>query len=143
MSDTQGTRRGASGYAAAAVFLVLFTIGGIAIAVLSPHEANALRLWASTKVANLQHHPVPALAVSAFLPSGWPFAWLVPIALTMFAANRAIGTARLALICAVGHLTAMVTAAVLGLAQELRPRGVEVGESSNPSVASKCTDAQN
>jgi len=104
MSDAQGIRRGASGYAAAAVFLVLFAVGGIVIAVLSPHEANALRLWASTNVANLRHHPVPALVVSAFLPSGWPFAWLVPIALTMFAANRAIGTARLALICAAGHL---------------------------------------
>jgi hypothetical protein len=42
--------------------------------------------------------------VSAFLPSGWPFAWLVPIALTMFTANRLIGTARLALICTAGHL---------------------------------------
>jgi hypothetical protein len=91
-------------YAAAAVFSVLFAIGGIVIAVLSPHEADALRLWASTNVANLRHHPGPALVVSAFLPSGWPFAWLVPIALTMFAANRAVGTARLALICTAGHL---------------------------------------
>jgi rhomboid family protein len=97
-------RRRARDYAAAAVFVVLFTIGGIVIAVLSPHEANTLRLWASTNVANLRHHPVSALVVSAFLPSGWPFAWLAPIALTMFAANRAVGTAGLALICAAGHV---------------------------------------
>ncbi len=96
-------RRG-SDYAAATVFLVLFAIGGVVIAVLSPHESDALRLWASTNVANLRYHPVPALVLSAFLPSGWPFAWLVPIALTMFGANRAVGTARLALICAAGHL---------------------------------------
>ncbi|HET7014119.1 MAG TPA: rhomboid-like protein [Streptosporangiaceae bacterium] len=104
MSDAQGTRRSASEYAAAAVFLVLFLIGGTVIAVLSPHEANALGLWASTNVANLRNHPVLALVISAFLPSGWPFGWLVPITLTMFAANRAIGTARLTLICAAGHL---------------------------------------
>lgn len=104
MSDALGIHRGASDYAAAAVFLVLFSRGGIVIAVLSPHEANALRLWASTNVANLRHHPVPALVVSAFLPSGWPFAWLAPIALTMFAANRAVGTAKLTLIGTAGHL---------------------------------------
>jgi hypothetical protein len=97
-------RRRASDYAAAAVFLVLFAIGGLVTALLSPRESAALRLWASTNVASLQHHPVPALVLSAFLPSGSPFAWLVPIALTMFGANRAVGTARLALICAAGHL---------------------------------------
>jgi hypothetical protein len=97
-------RRWVCDYCAATVFLVLFAIGGITIALLSPHEADALRLWASTNVANLRHHPVPALVVSAFLPSGWPFAWLVPIALVMFAANHSVGTARLALICTAGHL---------------------------------------
>ena len=93
-----------SNYAAAAVYLVLFAIGGTVTAVLSPHESTALRLWASTNVANLHHHPVPAVVLSAFVPSGSPFTWLVPIALTMFAANHAVGTVRLALICAAGHL---------------------------------------
>ena len=101
---SQRMRPRTADYAAAAVFSVLFAVGGIVIAVLSPHEADVLRLWASTNVTNLRHHPIPALVVSAFLPSGWPFAWLVPIALTMFAANRAVGTARLALICTAGHL---------------------------------------
>ncbi|MGI9005479.1 MAG: rhomboid-like protein [Streptosporangiaceae bacterium] len=97
-------RRRGSEYAAATVFAVLFAIGGVVTAVLPARESAALRLWASTNVANLQHHPVPALVLSAFLPSGSPFTWLVPIALTMFGANRAAGTARLALICAAGHL---------------------------------------
>ena len=97
-------RRRGSNYAAAAVYLVLFAIGATATAVLSPHESTALRLWASTNVANLHHHPVPALVLSAFVPSGSPFTWLVPITLTMFAANGAVGTVRLALICAAGHL---------------------------------------
>jgi hypothetical protein len=98
-------RRGfALKYAAAGVFLALFAVGGLVTMLLSPDESAALRQWASTNVVNLQHHPAPALVLSAFLPSGWPFAWLVPIALTMFGANRAIGTAKLALICAAGHL---------------------------------------
>jgi hypothetical protein len=104
MSYAQRMRQRAPDYAAATVFGILFAIGGIVIAALSPHEASTLRLWASTNVANLRHHPVPALVVSAFVPSGWPFTWLAPIALTMFAANRAVGTARLALICTAGHV---------------------------------------
>ncbi len=81
-------RRHASDYAAAAVFLVLFAIGGLVTTLLSPGESAALRLWASTNVASLQHHPVPALVLSAFLPSGSPFAWLAPIALMMFLRGR-------------------------------------------------------
>jgi Rhomboid-like protein len=104
MSYDHCMRRRASDYAAAAVFTALFAVGALVITVLSPHQSAALRLWASTNVANLQHHPVPALVLSAFLPSGSPFAWLAPVALTMFGANRAVGTARLALICAAGHL---------------------------------------
>ena len=104
MSYDHRMRRRASECAAAAVFCVLFAIGGLVTFVLSPRESAALRLWASTNVANLQHHAVPALVLSALLPSGSPFAWLAPIALTMFGANRAVGTARLALICAAGHL---------------------------------------
>jgi hypothetical protein len=103
MSEHHKRRRTAD-YAAAGVFLVLFAVGGLVTTLLSPSESAALRQWASTNVANLQVHPAPALVLSAFLPSGWPFAWLVPIALTMFGANRAIGTTKLALICAAGHL---------------------------------------
>jgi hypothetical protein len=104
MSYDHSMRRRACEYGAATVFLVLFAVGGLVITVLSHRESAALGLWASTNVANLQHHPIPALVLSAFLPSGLPFTWLVPIALTMFGANRAVGTARLALICAAGHL---------------------------------------
>ncbi len=97
-------RESTSEYAAAATFLGLFAIGSLVIALLSEHDSVALLYWASTNVANLHHHPVPALVLSALLPAGLPFVWLVPIALTMFGANRALGTVRLALICAAGHL---------------------------------------
>lgn len=104
MSYDRRMRARVSDYATAAVYLTLFALGGLVIALLSPRESVALRLWASTDVANLRHHPVPALVLSVFLPSGVPFVWLVPIALTMFGANRAIGAVRLALICAAGDL---------------------------------------
>ena len=94
-----------SDFAAATVYLVLFAIGGLVTTLLTSRESSSLELWASTNVANLQHHLVPALVLSAFLPSGSPFLWLVPIALVMFGANHAVGTARLALVCAAGHLT--------------------------------------
>jgi hypothetical protein len=97
-------RRRASNYAAAAVIAGLFAVGGLVTTLLPPHESAALRMWASTNVASLHDHPVPALVLSAFVPSGSPLAWLVPIALTMFGANRAVGTVRLALICAAGHV---------------------------------------
>ena len=93
-----------SDFAAATAYLVLFAIGGLVTTLLTSRESSSLELWASTNVANLQHHPVPALVLSAFLPSGSPFLWLVPIALVMFGANRAVGTARLALACVAGHL---------------------------------------
>ena len=73
-------------------------------------------------MGNLQHHPVPALVLSAFLPGGWPFAWLAPIALTMFGANRAVGNARLALVCAAGHLVGATSrTTVLTFAAQPRP----------------------
>src|SRR5258708_11225488 len=61
-------RRRTCDYAAAAVFGAFFAIGGLVTTLLSPGESAALRLWASTNVANLRHHPVPALVLSAFLP---------------------------------------------------------------------------
>jgi len=190
MSYDHPMRRAASDYAAAAVFLVLFAIGGLVTTLLSPHESAALRLWASTNVASLQHHPVPALVLSAFLPSGSPFAWLALIALTMFGTNRGVSEGIVAYrvdygrlpsawshipdvgpsyvvvsaivvavmfgswltrvtalavfavlvfvshifagltslhVAAVGHLTAIVTAAALGLALAVRQRGVRAG----------------
>jgi hypothetical protein len=94
----------AARYSVAASFLVLVSAGEATTAMLGPRKAAALWLWASTNVANLHHHPVPAMVLSAFLLSGSLVAWLALIAFTMFGANRAAGNLRLALICGAGHV---------------------------------------
>jgi hypothetical protein len=91
-------------YAVALTFLLLVAIAEVITALISPGQAAALRQWASTNVANLHHHPVQALVLSAFLPAESSLAWLPLIALTMFGANRAVGNLRLLAVCAAGHL---------------------------------------
>jgi hypothetical protein len=95
-------------YAVAISYLVLVATGEILTASLSPGSRAEFRHWASTNVANLHHHPVPALVVSAFLPTASQvapqLAWLVLIALAMLGANRAIGNLRLAVICVAGQV---------------------------------------
>lgn len=91
-------------YAVAATFVLLVGAGDAVIALLGSRQAAALRLWASTNVGNLHHHPISALVISAFLASGSPVAWLVLIAFVMFGANKALGNLRLALVCTAGHV---------------------------------------
>lgn len=91
-------------YTVAATFLLLVAAGDAVIALLGPHQVAAVRLWASTNVINLHHHPIPALALSAFLASQSPVAWLALIAFAMFGANSALGNPRLVLVCTAGHV---------------------------------------
>lgn len=91
-------------YAVATTFLLLIAAGDAVTALLGPRQAAAVRLWASTNVINLHHHPIPALVLSAFLVSQSPVAWLVLIAFTMFGANSALGNLRLVLVCAAGQV---------------------------------------
>jgi hypothetical protein len=91
-------------YGFAAAFLALVIAGEIVVAALPQHAQATLELWASTNVANLHHHPFAALVLSAFLPPESLLAWPLLIALAMFGANKAVGNARLALICAAGHV---------------------------------------
>lgn len=93
-----------SDFGVAATFLLLIVAGEIVLTVLSAHQRAAVIAWASTNVANLHHHPIPALVFSAFLPTSSLLAWAPIIALAMFGANRAVGNLRLALICAAGHV---------------------------------------
>ena len=97
-------REAVRSYGVATAFLLLVTAGLIVSDALSPGRLAALQLWASTNVTNLHHHPVPALVLSAFLPSEDTLAWIPLVALAMFGANRAIGNLRLALVCAAGHV---------------------------------------
>ena len=91
-------------YLTATVFLAGFLVVTAISAGLPAHARSALAAWASTSVANLAHHPVAALAASAFVAGGSAYAWPVLIALAVFGANRAVGSVRLALICAAAHV---------------------------------------
>ncbi len=94
----------ASRYAVAMAFLVLVAVADIILVALPPHVAAEVRLWASTNVDNLHHHPVQALVISALLAERTNLAWLAVIALAMFGANRALGNWRFALVCAAGQV---------------------------------------
>jgi len=55
-------------------------------------------------VANLEHEPVLPLLLSAFVAPGYLLTWPVLIALALFGANRAVGNARIALVCLAAHV---------------------------------------
>jgi hypothetical protein len=95
-------------YGFTVVFLALFAVGEIVTAAASRHDRAAMQLWTSTNVANLHHHPVQALIISAFLAPGSLLAWLALIPLGMLGANRAFGNWRLLLVCAAGHVIGTV-----------------------------------
>jgi len=91
-------------YLAATVFLAGFLAVTVISAALPARGRSALAAWASTSVANLEHHPVAALALSAFVAGGAARAWPVLIALAVFGANRAVGSAATALACAAAQV---------------------------------------
>jgi hypothetical protein len=91
-------------YAVAWSYLAAVTVAEITYALLPDHDRAALLRWASTNVHNLQHDPVGCMIVSAFFPEGSARAWPALIALALFGANRALGNARTAAVCAAGHV---------------------------------------
>jgi hypothetical protein len=129
-------------YAFAGAFLACFGVTGLVYSLLDPGAQARLVDWASTNVENLEHEPVLPLLLSAFVAPGYLATWPVLIALALFGANRALGNGRLALVfpgaifgglsqldvAAVGHLTAMLTAAVLVGVIMLRRRNASGGD---------------
>jgi hypothetical protein len=91
-------------YAFAGAFLACFVAAELVYSQLSPAAQARLVAWASTNVANLEHEPVLPLLVSAFVAPGFFVAWPVLIALALFAANRALGNGRTALVCLAGQV---------------------------------------
>ena len=97
-------RTGARRYLVASCFLAGFVAAAVAGAVVRPHAWSAVATWASTSVANLEHHPVGSLVASAFVAEGSEYAWPALIALAMFGANRALGNVRTLVVCAAGQV---------------------------------------
>lgn len=91
-------------YAVASSFLAGYLAVTMAGSRLSPPVRSALAAWASTSVANLEHHPAGSLVLSAFIAEGSAYAWPALIALAMFGANRGLGNMRTAVVCAAGHV---------------------------------------
>jgi hypothetical protein len=97
---TSPTRRDAF----AGVYLAAYLLAELVFVLLTPPAQTALTAWASTNVANLEHEPAGPLILSAFIGPGYYVVWPVLIALAVFGASRALGTARTALICVAGHV---------------------------------------
>ncbi|HYZ55468.1 MAG TPA: rhomboid-like protein, partial [Streptosporangiaceae bacterium] len=91
-------------YTVASSFLAGYLAVTVAGSLLSPPARSAFAAWASTSVANLEHHPAGSLAVSAFIAEGSAYAWPALIALAAFGANRGLGNGRTAVVCAAGHV---------------------------------------
>jgi len=91
-------------YAFACAYLACYLVAEFVYVLLDPHAQAALTAWASTDVANLEHEPVGPLVLSAFVGPADLIVWPVLIALAVFPANRALGSARTALICLAGHV---------------------------------------
>lgn len=93
-----------SRYAFAWAYLACYLAAELVWVLLTPHTQAALTAWASTNVANLEHEPIGPLVLSAFVGPGNLLVWPVLIALAVFGANRAFGTAGTALICLAGQV---------------------------------------
>lgn len=91
-------------YAFAGAYLICFVVTGLVCARLDPGAQATFTDWASTNVANLEHEPVLPLLLSAFVAPGYLLTWPVLIALALFGANRAVGNARIALVCLAAHV---------------------------------------
>jgi len=102
-------------YAAAWAYLVGFTVADLVYVALPPGRRSAFQGWASTNVVNLHHDPIGSLVVSAFIPSGYCYAWPAVIALALFGANRALGNWRTVLVCTAGHVAGtLVSEGIVG-----------------------------
>lgn len=91
-------------YGFACSYLACFAVTDLVYVLLTPAAQDTMAAWASTSVANLEHEPVIPLVLSALFAPGIFGGWLVPIAVAVIGANRALGSARTALVCVAGQV---------------------------------------
>ena len=102
-------------YAVAWGYLAGLIAGCLVYGQLTAPAQAAFTTWASTSVANLEHEPVGPLVVSAFIAPGYLLLWPVLAALALFGANRALGNARMALVCVAGQVIgSLVSEGIVG-----------------------------
>ncbi|MFD7907408.1 rhomboid-like protein [Kitasatospora sp. NPDC059747] len=90
----------------AAWYAALLAVGVTVTHALPVDDAEQLRAWASTDLANLRPwpagHPVEALVASAFVPQGDGWAWPL-LALSGFTVVAVLGRLRAVLVLALAH----------------------------------------
>jgi len=88
------------------VFSGALLAGSLAESALPAGTGAAWREWAGTDLDNLRHHPVPALAVSPFLPDGYAWLWVALSLIGLGAAGRVLGAGRTAILALTAHVLA-------------------------------------
>jgi hypothetical protein len=85
-------------------YSTLLAAGSIALATQSDARRAVWLRWTSTNLDNLQHHPLPALIGSAFLPEDHALAWIALAVLGLAGTELRLGPLRTATLAVLGHL---------------------------------------
>ncbi len=88
----------------AVTFLVALVVADVLAGWTSSSWQAAVARWASTNVVNLEHHPIGALVISAFVTGDRPAVWPVLAAMGLITSDRLLGPARTLLLCASAHV---------------------------------------
>lgn len=100
-----GWRWWCSRLAVALGFAAGLALAGALLKSQDEHTRVAWIVWTSTNLANLEHHPVPALLASAFVvEDGDPYAWMVVSAAALVALAWRLGPWRTLAVVATAHL---------------------------------------
>ncbi|MEN3361994.1 MAG: hypothetical protein V7637_5976 [Mycobacteriales bacterium] len=83
----------------AVTFLVALAVADVLAGWTSSAWQSATARWASTNVVNLEHHPIGALVLSAFVTGGHPAVWPLLASMGVLSAERLLGPARTLLLC--------------------------------------------
>jgi hypothetical protein len=86
------------------VYSGLLAAGSVGLATRDAVARLSWLQWASTNLDNLEHHPVAAVVLSAFLTEDHPVAWVAFALVGLGGTERALGAARTAILVAGGHL---------------------------------------
>ncbi|MEV4255949.1 rhomboid-like protein [Spirillospora sp. NPDC049652] len=71
---------------------------------LSPEHKARVLAWVSTNVANLAHHPLGSLAVSALVPDSYPLVWVGLAVVALLPVNALLGNRRTAVLFVLLHV---------------------------------------
>jgi len=91
-------------YRTAVVFVALLVVAELELNGVDPTTAHRWSAWASTDVANLQVHPLPALLLSAFVVMSYPWAWLLLAPMALLASDGTLRWRGSLLVIVIAHV---------------------------------------